>query len=201
MTTLQKVEFVLMAVIAAVSVFLAIYQFFKYGKEKRRLIKKIKYLEKEVTFDYLTGAYSRSAFIKLVNEALAENPNAFLLIFDIDGFKSVNDTLGHIEGDKLLKRFADRLKKVFEGAPVGRLGGDEFMVFLNDGIDEKGIAERFKKADVAKLSDKSLKLKLFACCGVARSPKHGENFDQLYRMADEALYKSKSNSSKLTFCE
>lgn len=201
MTSSQKVEFVLTAIIAVLFIFLTFYQFFKYRFEKRKLMKKIKLLEKAANFDCLTGVYSRAAFVNVVTECLAENSYGTLLLFDIDGFKRVNDSLGHIEGDGLIKRFADKLKKSFGDVPIGRLGGDEFMVFIKGEIDRENINEKIKKADAGKFYDKITKFKLTVCCGAAQSPKHGESFEQLYCMADKALYKAKKGEAKMMYAE
>lgn len=199
MTAIQKLEFVILIILAVFFLILAFYIFVKSKKQERRLKKKIKELEDVVNIDYLTNVYSRFSFINKVNDSLAVNPHGTLLIFDIDGFKKINDSYGHIEGDRLLKSFAERLKKNFDGDIVGRLGGDEFLVYISGSVKNEAVIKKIKKADIALFYDKAAKLKLSTCCGGSNAPDEGLTFDELYAKADKALYESKNNHEIVSF--
>lgn len=201
MTVLQKIEFILVTIVAILFVFLSLYLLIKFKKEKKRLQKRIEYLEKERVCDFLTGLSTRGVFVDEVEKILANGGDGTLLIFDINGLKKVNDTLGHPEGDNLIKLFAEKLSKAFKGYPVGRLGGDEFVVFLNGEHSEKVINEIIKKNNVNEFYFKPANRKLTSCCGIAESPKHGRSFEELYEKADRALYHSKKGSHTVTFCK
>lgn len=201
MTTVQKLEFAMLIMLAAAFMFLTFYILIRSKRKERILKKKIKELESVVNIDYLTNVSSRFSFINRVNDTLVSNPYGMLLIFDIDGFKTINDSYGHIEGDRLLKRFAERLKKVFDGAIVGRLGGDEFLVYISGEIDEGKVVGKIRRADVSSFYDKATNARLAACCGCAKAPDSGLTFEELYAKADEALYKSKKGNKSVSFYE
>jgi diguanylate cyclase (GGDEF)-like protein len=113
-------------------------------------------------------------------------------MIDVDKFKYVNDTFGHIAGDRVLMAIGDIIHKSFKGMDIsGRVGGDEFMVFLRD----------IKNADTlpriaAKISDKARHLfkgdplggHVSLSIGIAQFPQYGKDFEELYRAADKALY-------------
>lgn len=201
MTAVQKIEFVLVSVLAVVFCFFTFYLLHKNRKDKKLLEKKIELLEKENRFDYMTGVLSRRAFISDIESALASDHNGTLLIFDVNGFKTVNDTYGHIEGDNLIKRYAARLQKVFGGDLVGRLGGDEFLVYIKGECDRQKINEKIKKAGIARFADKSTNLTLTSCCGAAIAPQNGTSFQDLYERADKALYRSKKTAHRIVYCK
>ncbi len=201
MTTLQTVEFILVIVIAVVFCFFTFYLLLKNKKMKKNYEKRIKILEKEARFDHLTGVLSRRAFTSEVESALAVDPKGTFLIFDINEFKTVNDTFGHVEGDHLIKRYASKLQKAFDKNLVGRLGGDEFVVFISGAHDKNDINSRIMKSGVSEFSDKPTKLKLTSCCGAAIAPEHGSDFDELYQKADKALYRSKQSAHEIVYCK
>ncbi len=91
-------------------------------------------LEYRATFDELTGCLNRSAILGVVESEVAEDKENFGVIFvDLDGFKKVNDTHGHVAGDELLRTIGKRLRSILkEGDTVGRIGGDEFLVVCKD---------------------------------------------------------------------
>lgn len=200
-TALQKVEFVIITLLAVIFCFFTFYILIRSRKEKKQLVRKINLLEKELRYDYLTGTLSRKAFIDEVESELANNFCGTLLIFDVNGFKTINDTYGHIEGDKFIKRFSHKLLKAFPNDFVGRLGGDEFLVFVKGECDKKEINQKIKRAGITEFSDKPTKLTLTSSCGAAVAPNNGTTFDDLYLMADKALYRSKKGSHSITYCK
>ena len=159
-------------------------------------------LKKSAIMDGLTGLFNRTTAKDTINWFLkmegAEGEHA-LAIIDIDSFKLVNDTLGHLMGDEVLEEFGLSLKKIFRKSDIlGRVGGDEFVVFLkNYSVVELVIA---KMKEVMKElnrehfleEDPSTTVSTSASIGVAFYKKDGETFDELYRAADIALYASKN---------
>ena len=199
MSTLEKTEFILICIIAVIFCFFTFYLLIKSRRAKKRYERRIKVLEKEVRFDYLTGVLSRKAFIEEMQEELASTGEGSLLIFDVNGFKSVNDTYGHAAGDEFIKRFGSLLSKAFDKELVGRLGGDEFVVFIKGKCDKDKINNIIKKSGAADFYDKPTKFNLKSCCGVAAAPENGNTFDDLYVAADKALYRSKSSSHSIVY--
>lgn len=151
-------------------------------------------------FDPLTGLANRALFRDALDDALARavrtaKPCALLFI-DLDRFKTVNDTLGHSAGDRLLREVAGRLRDaVGGGATVARLGGDEFAVMLPEASNRRG--EAVARAIVAALARPfSLEGQLVtigASVGYALGPADGASTDRLLKSADLALYEVKSN--------
>jgi len=151
--------------------------------------------------DVLTGLYNRAVFLERLSHALEATDGLIevaLLFLDLDGFKAVNDTLGHHAGDILLKQVADRLRQIAQpGDTIARLGGDEFTVILSRRF-AKDSAER-----VAKRIVKDLKApyqidgqQVFISCsvGIAIGGKGMANDDsKLVHKADIALYRAKQS--------
>ncbi len=144
MTALQKIGFIALAAAAVVLLALCIVLFIKLKLTHRRLGKRIDALEQKLHHDYLSGVYTRDYFTQKVNDLLKEDKNGMLLIFDINNFKQVNDTRGHIEGDEVIQRFAKKLEDTFDDGIVGRLGGDEFLVFIKGKSDRRTVFSRVK---------------------------------------------------------
>jgi len=117
------------------------------------------------------------------------------MFIDIDNFKGVNDSLGHLYGDSILIQLADTLKPMFRTNDIiGRIGGDEFFVFLKDLYSEKLISDKAK--EICKqfhrvYEENGVSCEISASIGIAVFPKHGYTLDTLYRNADTALYLSK----------
>lgn len=164
---------------------------YKNRQEKARLLKRAQR-------DALTGLYNKKTTQDLIERSLeegeAESCNG-LLIMDVDYFKQVNDTYGHIVGDKVLKTFGYLLARQFREHDIaGRIGGDEFMVLIRN-INNGSIAEN----RVKKLIDEVRSLEIpemdgngiTISVGLAFSSEHGTTFMELYRHADTALYQVK----------
>jgi diguanylate cyclase (GGDEF)-like protein len=122
-----------------------------------------------------------------------------LILIDLDKFRSVNDTLGHLAGDRLLLQIADRLRLALpRGAEAARLGGDEFAVLLPV-CDSPTRAQRIARALVAALGSPigldGLTLVLEASAGVAVFPDHATDAEGLLRRADVAMYQAKRDRS------
>ncbi|MFE4642239.1 diguanylate cyclase domain-containing protein, partial [Streptomyces sp. NPDC056730] len=149
--------------------------------------------------DPLTKLPNRQWLLERTWSALEEaeglGARAGLVLIDLDRFRSVNDTLGHLAGDRLLLQIADRLRLALpRGAEAARLGGDEFAVLLPT-CDSTTSAQRVARHLVAELSSPldldGLTLVLEASAGVAVYPDHAVDAEGLLRRADVAMYQAK----------
>lgn len=155
-------------------------------------------LEQRASHDPLTKVLNKVSFADEVNEILLQHTKGVhhaLVIIDMDDFKLVNDKYGHPFGDFVLENFAHRIKNCIREIDIlGRLGGDEFIVFLK-GVFDKDMALNRVETMIERLkmpfSDGEYSHKLGASIGVAIIPEDGMTYEQLYRHADEATYESK----------
>ena len=155
-------------------------------------------LERRATTDELTGLVNRREFERITEEELlaAErfNTGVCLMLIDLNGFKQINDTLGHQFGDLVLQAAAARLKSAVRDTDVvGRWGGDEFVILLpgiEDGTGVRASAERIGRslADTAIVGE----VIVTAAIGAALFPRHGRELDDLISAADVAMYSAKS---------
>jgi diguanylate cyclase (GGDEF)-like protein len=156
-------------------------------------------IERLAHFDMLTGLPNRALLIDRLNQESARakrgaRPFA-VLMFDLDGFKKVNDTWGHGAGDQVLRQVGTRARACVRASDtVGRLGGDEFLAILPETTLEgaQGVAEKLRAAlrepyEVAKDTTANVG----ASVGIAVFPQHGTDAEDLQRAADGALYHSK----------
>lgn len=160
-----------------------------------------KKLERERNYDLLTDIYNRRAFREIVEEMLHApdaNTMAFVM-WDLDNLKYVNDTYGHEEGDRYIRRFAEYLQTLEGcGAVVERHSGDEFMAVLNRGSKEeqyRHILEFMESMKQITLTQQDgYRLPLRASAGIAWYPEHGTDFETLVRFADFAMYMAKHST-------
>ncbi len=169
-------------------------------------------LERQASFDELTGLPSRASIETMISAAVADGLQSdtalAILLIDLNGFKEVNDTLGHQTGDVVLAEIGQRIAAVGSQADaVGRLGGDEFIVLLSgDSAAELArqsvtIAEELAAAVAAPVAHGDLVLDLSVSIGVARFPDHGDGPEELIRAADVAMYAAKARGETLTVYE
>ncbi|MCZ6618890.1 MAG: EAL domain-containing protein, partial [Gammaproteobacteria bacterium] len=152
-------------------------------------------------FDSLTGLASRSYLYKRLDEMIRSarrRQEGFALFFmDLDGFKDVNDSLGHDEGDTLLKTIAERLTDTLrENDFLARLGGDEFCMLLEDVSDEMiigQIAARCLESVEAKVDLGASIVRPQVSIGISRFPEDGGDTHALLRAADSAMYAAKES--------
>ncbi len=158
-------------------------------------------LQYQATHDALTGLPNRVLLFERIQHAIDaahRRTNLFAIFFiDLDGFKGINDTLGHAAGDILLKQFAVRLKlSVRKEDTVARLGGDEFVVMVEDLPDTDmaaHIAEKLFNCFQEEFELGQTRLRVTPSMGVALYPEDGQNVDELLSHADAAMYQAKSN--------
>lgn len=150
--------------------------------------------------DYLTNLPNRTAFYENVARNLAEDSDSkkSLMFIDIDNFKYVNDTLGHVNGDKLILEIGKRLSDLAgDDESVYRIGGDEFIVFIHqyEEIDElKALAEKLLQAFNAPFKVAEYLLNITVSVGIVIYPDHGQDVDTLLKCADMAMYQAKSTA-------
>jgi diguanylate cyclase (GGDEF)-like protein len=167
-------------------------------------IEEINRLKTEATTDALTHLLNRNGLEQAAGTAWAlckrDKKKVGVILADVDYFKSYNDTLGHPEGDNILRRVADSIKSCFrrETDIIGRIGGDEFLIILPDAIDDRvlemaqslstSIINLKVKTDLENNSGNFLSISI----GVATStPQQDDLLIDLYKTADEALYRAK----------
>lgn len=151
--------------------------------------------------DPLTGLPNRTLFVDRLSQAIRQshrNQGKLALIFlDLDKFKPVNDTLGHLVGDQLLKEVGKRLLDcVRDSDTVVRLGGDEFVVLLpaiDTPQDAIGVAEKIIQALGLPFQLQSHNINISTSCGIAVYPDHGTEEKQLIKCADAAMYHAKED--------
>ena len=151
--------------------------------------------------DPLTDLPNRELFHDRLQTALARarrnKERLVVLYIDLDGFKEVNDGHGHAVGDLLLQEVAKRIRRCLrESDTVGRIGGDEFVVLLNNiTLPEHGavVAEKIRAVLDRPFELGGKRLHISSSIGVAAYPEHGDDNKQLIRHADEAMYAAKKN--------
>ncbi len=148
--------------------------------------------------DPLTGLFnSRGFFIEVQREierARRTGSPAALLYIDLDDFKRVNDTMGHMEGDRVLKSMADALMESCRSVDlVARLGGDEFAVFLPDTAEDEAKVAATRLINFLSEKAKGGALKVTASAGLATYAQPPLSIDQALKDADEAMYSQKAS--------
>lgn len=150
-------------------------------------------------YDPLTGLPNRTLLHERASAILSTQRPMAVLLFDLDGFKDVNDVFGHAMGDALLSAIGHRLSaRLEDGQTLARLGGDEFVVIAPKVADPRTalvIAERLRSGfDEGFIVDEQ-ELRVDTCIGVAISPYHGDQIDRLICHADLALYRAKERGA------
>ncbi len=164
---------------------------------KIRSNEKKKELEDKADTDLLTGLSNKLATERKIKEYMGKHPDtqSMMFLFDIDNFKKINDTMGHAFGDEVLRSLGKQIGAIFRASDiVGRVGGDEFMVFLKDIASDEAILKEAQKVEAFFKSFQAgeyVKYKATASIGVAIFPQEGEDFETLYKAADQGLYKAK----------
>ncbi|SEJ54903.1 PAS domain S-box-containing protein/diguanylate cyclase (GGDEF) domain-containing protein [Propionispira arboris] len=158
-------------------------------------------LEKKACKDPLTDLYNKAVTETMINSFLKKTPKSkaihALMIIDIDDFKDINDTFGHLIGDEVLKTFSMQLQSLFgPNDVIGRIGGDEFVAFMHDIRSTKTV---FRKANAISHTLRQNQYAgnkdcmVSASIGIAISPQNGATYKELLDAADHALYQIKSS--------
>lgn len=162
------------------------------------LKEKVLSMEQKMQQDALTKLMNKDSTQDSVNrylETMESGTCAAMLSLDVDNFKAINDTFGHLYGDAVLTRISGQLRSLFRSRDIiGRMGGDEFAILLKDLPNETVAEDRcemlvnhFREY----LQDLMPGLDVSISVGCALIPKHGLTFDELYERADTALYTAK----------
>ncbi len=147
------------------------------------------------THDDLTELPNRAALVERLDDLLvgASPGQVSVLFIDLDNFKIVNDSLGHGVGDELLREIARRLRHVMRDSDrLARFGGDEFVVFVDGGVDPAVVAERLRRAVQHPVTIEGHDLVVTASIGFAINSSVGLTADELLRDADAAMYRAKA---------
>ena len=167
---------------------------------RQRLMHECEY---QANHDQLTSCISRTRFEKILNnrvvQARSEQQEFSLLYVDLDGFKNINDTMGHTAGDNVLVHVSNQIKKMLdEDMCVARVGGDEFAVlspfgFSREQVMNLGLSIAGKLSDEESSVDAMLHVN--ASVGISRYPQDGGNTRDLISCADIAMYHAKENGT------
>lgn len=166
------------------------------------LLRRTDLIFKEANNDSLTHILNKAAFrTRFCEEMDKKKSGLAMFIVDLDNFKAVNDTLGHVIGDKVLVETADLLSDVFGSREnVGRIGGDEFSALLRFGGDIDMItktAERVCEKMNKEYSARGKTVNVSVSVGISVYPASGRDYEELYRNADSALYKVKGSGKNM----
>ncbi|MBY1722054.1 diguanylate cyclase [Clostridioides difficile] len=163
--------------------------------KERKQIEKLQHISEK---DALTGIYNRAETERQIKKYFEKNLNVMgaLFMIDTDNFKQINDTEGHMIGDIVLTEMASGMKKIMHDSDVvGRIGGDEFTIFMKN---ISSVKDAEKKAEELLYmfrhlfqKEKSF-LKVTCSIGIAIYPKDGTTFKEIYARADKALYQAKN---------
>ena len=175
--------------------------------EERKIQEKLKFL---ATTDSLSGLYNRAEFMNLTQRefvwAKRNNEELSLLIMDLDNFKNINDTFGHVAGDEIIREMGNLIKSSFRKTDIaGRIGGEEFAVVLkNASLEEaKKVAEQFRETVArSKVIYGKQEISFTVSIGVAAIRGNHDEINEItdiLKIADDALYKAKAMGRNCVF--
>jgi diguanylate cyclase (GGDEF)-like protein len=171
-----------------------------YGEEITELNQELEY---QAFHDPLTELPNRRKFIVELKKVLNQESKGAVFILDIDNFKEINDTLGHLYGDEILKSVANKLLGLQEnGVYVARYGGDEFLLLIQDNNQREYIKQKLEQLErlfKQRFSVKGNKLDIDYSVGIARYPVDADTTDQLITNADTAMYQAKELGKKYLY--
>ncbi|OOB78673.1 MAG: hypothetical protein BEN18_06650 [Epulopiscium sp. Nuni2H_MBin001] len=160
-----------------------------------------KNLEFCANMDGLSGLYNKKATSELIEDYIINSKSGILFMIDIDNFKGINDNFGHDVGDEVIRDIATKLSCIFKKSDIlGRIGGDEFMVFVKSpepvNIEDKAL--QICEAIYTTYYNDAGSVTISSSIGICSVTEAITNFQDLYKVADNALYESKSRG-KNTF--
>ncbi|NFI95335.1 diguanylate cyclase [Clostridium botulinum] len=162
--------------------------------EKRENEKLIFKAERDSLTEIYNKITAQNMIEEYINKSKKDDRHA-LFIIDIDDFKSINDNLGHLTGDSVLKDISIKITEIFnENSIIGRIGGDEFIVFLKSIQSDEFVCEKANELVNGfreNYTGEDGIYKVSGSIGIAMYPKDGMNFEQLFLSADKALYFAK----------
>lgn len=170
-----------------------------FNTKNNALHSSISKLEKASNKDYLTGIYNRKKFVEysnlIINEAQRYNHAFSLILIDLNKFKSINDTFGHLIGDKVLIFFTQTiLKSIRETDYLFRMGGDEFYLLLSNtsyAEAEITVSKLQEKLKNSLFTEKNITLEISASFGIAEYKIDANNIEELEKIADKRMYENK----------
>ncbi len=186
-----KYEYVLSCVLGMGILLSILLLFYKSNRQQKRLFE-------YAQTDALTGLYNKQRTEVEIEAWFSKEEcqhfQAFLML-DIDHFKAINDIYGHVAGDEALRQVGKLLKEEFWSSDViGRIGGDEFVVFMKNLREKETAASHAKNfgEQIRRLKVKGMEEQIITCSiGIAYAPEHGNGYHSLYKCADSALYEKK----------
>lgn len=164
-----------------------------------------RHIEKERDTDKLTGCLTKAAFERKITQKLQTSENCgVLLVMDLDHFKNINDSYGHVFGDLVLHTVGGHIQECFpETELYGRFGGDEFQIWLTGESNRREIGVRLEKllSCIRAIETPDDRVHIAASIGVAISPENGKLYSELFENADAALYAAKNlGRGRYVFC-
>lgn len=152
-------------------------------------------------YDHLTGLYNRKGFFHLIERqmklSVRRRENFLLIYIDIDNFKKLNDTYGHMVGDSMLVRVANILRLSFRDSDIiARIGGDEFVVFPAEWSNKRDIINRIKERTDADNNRDNRHAISFSIGIVNCKPEDNNSIDELLHKADSAMYRDKRGKAR-----
>lgn len=184
----------LLVLVSMFLIFVVLFQVQRHSKDLRRRAER----------DLLTNLLNKKTFERSVEAMISDHStkeSGALLVIDLDNFKGVNDTYGHAVGDKVLSGVADKMRETFRQQDyLGRIGGDEFAVYLifpeTIKDEERSTIIRSRAAHfgsvIGKIAQENGLEHVTSCSiGIAIEPQHGVSYEELFKNADKALYLAK----------
>jgi diguanylate cyclase (GGDEF)-like protein len=158
-------------------------------------------LQLELLKDNLTSLYNRAALQEQLQVMEKSSDSFVFVMIDVDDFKQINDTMGHVSGDTVLKKMADVLTKYSKDHPAFRFGGDEFCILFKNETAEQAVEICRKiQAELKRITDLEGIGGVTASFGIA-CYEEGLPAESLVEHADKALYESKKNKGSITIYE
>ncbi|TQR11673.1 sensor domain-containing protein [Psychrobacillus soli] len=171
-----------------------------FGNDITELESARKALAELAYYDHLTNTFNTAALERdVLQKVIAEKPFSFIYI-DLDRFKNINDSLGHVTGDTLLQKVTDRLKKMLlKTGSLYRIGGDEFVILIDEVSPEES-SLHYAKLLIQEVEQPFLvdKMEVYISCsiGISHFPSHGTSHHDLHRAADIALNVTKESGKR-----